>query len=91
MGLWKFNNSLVSNEEYVLRLKELINKVKGELNRSNQFRVQVKWEVLKYEILCFTIKFSKDLAKAKKSKQHFLENKLRFLESNLNCDINSAE
>ena len=41
-GLWKFNNSLVSNEEYILRLKELINKVKGELNRSNQFCAQVK-------------------------------------------------
>ena len=45
-GLWKFNNSLVSNEEYILRLKELINKVKGELNRSNQFCDQLKWEVL---------------------------------------------
>ena len=66
VGLWKFNNSLVSNEEYVLRLKELINKVKGELNRSNQFCDQLKWEVLNYEIRCFTIKFSKDLAKAKK-------------------------
>ena len=81
MGLWKFNNSLVSNEEYVLRLKELINKVKGELNRSNQFCDQVKWEVLKYEIRCFTIKFLKDLGKVKKSKQYFLENELKLLES----------
>ena len=47
--------------------------------------------MLKYEIRFFTIKFSKDLAKARKSKQCFLENKLKFLESNLNCDINSAE
>ena len=47
--------------------------------------------MLKYEIRCFTIKFSKDLARAKKSKQYLLENKLKFLESNLNCDINSAE
>ena len=31
-GLCKFNNSLVCNEEYLLRLKELINKVKGEFN-----------------------------------------------------------
>ena len=35
-GLWKFSNSLVSNEEYVLRLKELVNRVKGELNCNNQ-------------------------------------------------------
>ena len=47
--------------------------------------------MLKYEIRFFTIKFSKDLAKARKSKQYFLENKLKLLESNLNCDINSAE
>ena len=56
-------NSLVCNTGYVLRLKELINKVKGELN---QFCDQVKCELLKYEIRCFTVKFSKDLAKAKK-------------------------
>ena len=66
LGLWKFKNSLVSNEEYVLRLKELTNKVKEELNCSNQFCHQLKWEALKYKIHCFTIKFSKDLAKAKK-------------------------
>ena len=47
--------------------------------------------MLKYEIRCFTIKFSKDLGKAKKSKQYSLENKLKLLESNLNCDINSVE
>ena len=62
-GFWKFNNFLVCNEEYVLRLKELVSKVKGELNRINQLCDQVKWEVLKYENRCFTIKFSKDLAK----------------------------
>ena len=42
-------------------------------------------------IRCFIIKFLKDLAKAKKSKQYSLENKLKFLESNLNCDIKSVE
>ena len=68
-----------------------MNKVKGELNRSNQLCDQVKWKVLKYEIRCFTIKFSKDLAKAKKSKQRSLGNKLKLSESNLNLDINSVE
>ena len=41
--------------------------------------------------VCFTIKFSKDLAKAKKSKQYSPENKLKLLASNLNWDINSVE
>ena len=47
--------------------------------------------MLKYEIYYFTIKFSKDLAKGKKSKQYSLGNKLKFLESNLNCGINLVE
>ena len=47
--------------------------------------------MLKYEIRCFTITFSKDLAKAKKSKIYSLENKLKLLESNQNFDINSVE
>ena len=33
----------------------------------------------------------KDLAKVKKSKQYSLENKLKLLQSNLNCGINSVE
>ena len=45
----------------------------------------------KYEIRCFTINFSKDLAQARKSKQYSLKNQLTFLESNLNYDINSVE
>ena len=41
--------------------------------------------MLKHEISCFTIKFSKDLAKAKKSKQWSLE------KSNLSSYINWVE
>ena len=43
------------------------------------------------EIRCFTIKFSKDLANAKKSKHYSLENQLKLLESNLNRDTNLVE
>ena len=75
-----FGNLIESNEENVSKLKERIYKIKEELNCSRQFCNQVKWEVLKYEIGCFAIKFSKDLAKAKKSKQYFLENQIKCLE-----------
>ena len=37
------------------------------------------------------IKFFEGFSKGEKSKQYFLENKLKLLESNLNRDINSAE
>ena len=60
------DNSLVSNEEPVSKLEQLINKIKGELNCSDQFCKHVKREVLKHEIRCFTIKFSV-------SKSHFEE------------------
>ena len=59
----------------------------NQLNRSNQFWDQIKWEMLNCEIRCFTTKFLKALAKAKKIKQYSLENKLKFFDSNLNCDI----
>ena len=47
--------------------------------------------MLKYEVRCFTIKFSKDLAKTKKCKEYSVENQLKLLESDLICDINSVE
>ena len=39
----------------------------------------------------FHNKFFEGFCKGEKSKQYFLESKLKLLESNLNCDINSAE
>ena len=47
--------------------------------------------MLKYEICYFAIKFSKDLAKGKKSKQYSLGSKLKFLELYLNYGINLVE
>ena len=60
---------LYSFQNICIRLKKHINKIKGELIRSNPLCDQVKWEVLKYEIHCFPIQFSKDLAKTTKQKQ----------------------
>ena len=89
--LWKFNNSLFPNVEYVLKVEELINKVKEVSNRSNQFCDQIKWEVLEQKSRCFTIKLSENLAKARKSKQYPSEKQLKYSETNLNYDKSSAE
>ena len=53
-GLWKFNNSLVSN-------KYFIHKVREQLNSQTQFCDQTKWEIL------ITIKFSKNLAQLRRN------------------------
>ena len=55
---------------------KIFNKIKEKINCSNQFCDQVKWEVLKYEICCLTIKFLKDLAKAIKGNNILLKTSL---------------
>ena len=44
--LWKFNNSLVSNEKYIEKIKQRIQKIKENLSRENQFCDQIKWKIL---------------------------------------------
>ena len=52
-GLWKFNNSLVSNEDFIQKYTEYIQNVKEQLNPQTQFCDRTKWEILKYEIRLF--------------------------------------
>ena len=41
-GLWKFNNSLISDENFTERLKNCIANLKDDLNTENSFDDQVK-------------------------------------------------
>ena len=52
-------NSLVSNENYIQKIKQHIQQIKENFSVENQFCDQMKWEILKFEIPLFTIKFSK--------------------------------
>ena len=61
-GLWKFNNSLISNTNFVDEMKTLIQKVIFHFENDAYLTDQVKWELLKYEIRKFAINFSKKLA-----------------------------
>ena len=49
-GFWKFNNSLISNNDFVEEMKLFINNIKLFLEQSICFSNQCKWEFLKYEI-----------------------------------------
>ena len=82
-GLWRFNNSLVSNEKLIEDMKSFIENLKTELGTDNSFSDQTKWEYMKYELRNFLIKFSKNLAKSKRQNQTFLENRIKELEQNL--------
>ena len=87
-GLWKFNNSLLHNEEFVRKFKEYLEKTKDELNRDPELNKQMKWELLKYKIRYFTILFSKGFAKKKRLERELLESELKALQEDLNCENN---
>ena len=59
-GLWKFNNSLIENEEYVLQIIKFILDTLNKLFTENMLDDQVKWEYLKYNIRKCTINFLKN-------------------------------
>ena len=54
--LWKFNNSLIGNEEYVLQMKKFLLDTLNELFAENLLDDQVKQEYLKYNNRKYTIK-----------------------------------
>ena len=85
-GFWKFNSSLLSDQNYVTKTKSLIQTFHS--NQNLILNAQLKWELLKYKIRKFTINYSKKLAKEFKENKTLLENKLKKLEGNLNTEDN---
>ena len=83
-GFWKFNNSLISNDEYVEKMKNQISETLHMLDQDKITDKHLRWEFLKYEIRKFTINFSKKLVKEENKDQNFLEKELKKLEKNLN-------
>ena len=85
-GLWKFNNSLISN---VKKMKNHISDILNFPNNENIKDDQVIWEYLKYEIRKFTIRCSKRLAKTLREERECLERKLKILEQNSESNLNN--
>lgn len=81
-GLWKFNNSLISNEEYLARMKKHITSTLKNLNDEGIVDEQVRWEFLKYEIRKFTRMFSKNLHQKENTEKNSLEKTLKYMEEN---------
>ena len=81
-GVWKFNNSLLFNTEFVKKLKTHIEIAKPNFQENSSFSYHSKWKFLKYKIRKFSISFSKNLAKTERIIQTNLENRIKTLEQN---------
>ena len=65
-GLWKFNSSLLCDQIFTSSLKIHIEEIKNEFNSDCDIDDQIKWELIKYKIRNFSLKFSKKRALERK-------------------------
>jgi exonuclease III len=84
-GYWKFNASLLHDEEYVAKLGHKLDQWMDEYDYFNDKRV--KWEMLKFEIRNFTCDYAAKKKKELMQYEKMLQDKLNFLETQLgnNC------
>ena len=80
-GTWKFNNSLIFDRNFVKEMKCFIHDTKKTLLTEDVFDEQSQGGILKYEILKFSVRYSKVIAEEKRKKQHELESKLKIQEN----------
>lgn len=64
-GYWKFNATLLENEDYCNMVREIIRVIEND----NSFADINKWEFLKFKIRTATISFSKKLNRVRKEKE----------------------
>ena len=77
-GLWKFNNSLLNNEHYVNKIREIYFQTCSYYSELTDKRLF--WEMLKMEIRAATISFSKDLAKSTNCREMEITRRLEALD-----------
>lgn len=77
---WRFNNSLLQDEQFVTKMKEIIPKV---LEQTNVYSARERWDLLKYEIKRESIKLSKVKAKKQRERITELEKKIKIMEIQL--------
>ena len=80
-GLWKFNNSLVEDEEYVKLIKENY-PIIGERYRELEDK-RLRWELIKMEIRGLTIAYSKNKAKKQRKNESDLQIRLDELDKQI--------
>ena len=81
-GLWKFNNSLVEDNEYVELIEENYAAICEKYSDLKDDRL--KWELIKMEIRRLTISYSKHKEKQRRIRETELQKRLAALETKIN-------
>ena len=76
-GFWKFNLSLLKDEAYVTKLRAEIPNF--QLKYKDIEDLSLKWDLMKMEIRGFTVKYSKNQAKQRKSMEIRLQKQINEL------------
>ena len=76
-GYWKFNNDLLTDTDYVEKIKQTINNIR--MDNCNIANKNTLWEYIKCQIRTDTIDFSIKRAKLHKQKELSLEKKMNEL------------
>ncbi len=78
-GYWKFNASLISDDNYVEKLN---NSIKEWIEKYDHFvDKRLTWELLKYEIRRFTCKYAAVKKKTENFEEQNLDKRLNYLET----------
>jgi len=75
-GIWKFNNSLLNDTNYINLIQTLIHEHTQHNNNTN---AQLQWEIIKCEIKSKTMSYAKEKAQTKRNIQTNLETELNTL------------
>ena len=82
--LWKFNKSLIKNENYLAQIKTLIKNALDNVDQDEIEDPQFHWKYLKYESRKFSSYNSKNIARNIKTERTYFENKLKILGTSAN-------
>ena len=85
-GFWKFNNSLLKDEEFVNELRSAIPEKKKEYSYLDD--KGLKWDLIKMSIRALTIKYSKRKARNKRNREISLFEELNVIQKDLESNPN---
>ena len=78
-GFWKMNTSLLTDENFVQKMKEKLDQWKKEGEEFSD--VRVAWDWIKYKVRLFCINYSKEVAKTKREREEMLQRKLQIAQA----------
>lgn len=82
-GIWKFNNSLLEDPNYVFLVS---NQLGNDLNLVNVGNAGVAWDFIKYKIRRFSMNYSKSKAKERRFREEQLLHTISYLEQKFFVD-----